>query len=60
MRPLVVGLALSGWASANVVILTENDLGFPWAAVQGLATLAAVAWLYATHPRARLEIADQG
>jgi hypothetical protein len=59
-RPLVVGLALSGWASANVVILTENDLGFPWAALQGLAMLAAVAWLYASHPRARLEIADQG
>ncbi|HEX8968956.1 MAG TPA: hypothetical protein VF937_13810, partial [Chloroflexota bacterium] len=48
--PLVTLLALAGWAVANTVVLTENDLGFPWAALEGLALVAAIVWLYATHP----------
>ena len=51
VKPLVWALLLSGWACANVVIVTENNLGFPWAAVHGLVTLASVLWLYATHRR---------
>ena len=57
-RPLVLALSLSGWACANVIVLTENELGFPWAAVHGLATLVAIVWLYASHPREAL--ADHG
>jgi glycosyl transferase family 87 len=61
MQRLVVGLCLSLWATGNVVVLTENDLGFPWAALQGLFMLGAITWLYAwesarsadTHPPAR-------
>jgi hypothetical protein len=51
VQPLVVLLCLSGWVTGNVIILTENDIGFPWAAVQGVATLCAIGWLYRTHER---------
>ena len=57
-RPLVLALSLSGWACANVIVLTENELGFPWAAAHGLAAIVASVWLYASHPREAL--ADHG
>jgi hypothetical protein len=47
MQRLVIGLCLSLWVCANVVVLTENELGFPWAALQGLVMFGAVTWLYA-------------
>jgi len=40
--PVVVGLCLTGWLTGNIIILTENDIGFPWAAVQGLLTLSVI------------------
>ncbi len=50
--PVVIGLCLTGWLTGNIIILTENDIGFPWAAVQGVATLGVIVWLYASHPPA--------
>jgi len=39
---VLVGLCLTGWLTGNIIILTENDIGFPWAAVQGLLTLSVI------------------
>lgn len=50
-RGLVYGLCLLSWACANVAILTENDGGFPLAAVAGLAFFAATLALFFSHPR---------
>jgi hypothetical protein len=47
--PVVVALCLTGWVTGNIVILTENDIGFPWAAVQGVVTLSVIVWLYVSH-----------
>jgi hypothetical protein len=53
-RPVALAVSVCGWACANVVVLTENELGFPWAAAHGLATIVALVWLYASHPREAL------
>jgi hypothetical protein len=47
-RISVLALCVVGWAAANVVTLTERNLGFPLAVPVGLAMLAGIAWLYRT------------
>ena len=49
VMPVVVFLCLTGWLTGNIIILTENDIGFPWAAVQGVVTLGVILWLYLSH-----------
>jgi len=49
--PVVVGLCLTGWLTGNIIILAENDIGFPWAAVQGLVSVAVMVRLYFAHDR---------
>ena len=51
--PVVVRLCLTGWLTGNIIILTENDIGFPWAAVQGLVSVAVMVRLYFAHDRSR-------
>ena len=53
IQPVVVALCLTGWLTGNIIILTENDIGFPWAAIEGLATLSCIVWLYRSDPLQR-------